>query len=59
MVLVFNTPIAMGNAGWSMSDTTTIQITEETWRELNMRKNPGETFDDVIQRLLEDAGTDD
>lgn len=59
MVLVFNTPIAMGNAGWSMSDITTIQITEETWRELNMRKNPGETFDDVIQRLLEDADGDD
>ncbi|APW98876.1 hypothetical protein CHINAEXTREME_14305 [Halobiforma lacisalsi AJ5] len=36
-------------------DITTIQVTEETWRQLNVRKNPGETFDDVIQRLLEEA----
>ncbi|MDJ1434243.1 antitoxin VapB family protein [Halostagnicola sp. A-GB9-2] len=37
-------------------DITTVQISTETWRELNGRKNPGETFDDVIQRLLEEGG---
>ena len=33
-------------------DITTIQVTEDTWRELNRRKGPGDTFDDVIQELL-------
>ncbi len=36
-------------------DTTTIQISQDTWRELNQRKeSPSETYDDVIQRLLEE-----
>jgi len=30
-----------------------ISVSGETWRELNARKRePGETFDDVVQRLL-------
>jgi len=37
----------------AMGDTTTIEIKTETWRELNMRKEPGDSFDDVIKRLLE------
>lgn len=37
-----------------MGETTTIQVESDTWRELNGRKEPGETFDDVIQRLLAD-----
>ncbi|WP_255455265.1 hypothetical protein [Natrialba sp. INN-245] len=37
----------------SESDTTTIQVSKETWRQLNVRKDPGETFDDVVQQLLE------
>jgi predicted CopG family antitoxin len=37
-----------------MSEKTTIQISTETWRELNLRKeSPSDTFDAVIQRLLE------
>ena len=32
---------------------THIRVTEETWSELNSRKRPGDSFDDVIQRLLE------
>jgi predicted CopG family antitoxin len=32
---------------------TTITVSDETWRELNGRKDPGETFDDVVQRLLD------
>jgi len=35
-------------------ETTTLQVTKETWKQLNLRKEPGETFDDVIQRLLEE-----
>jgi len=35
-------------------DSTSIQIERETWRALNSRKeNPSDTFDDVIQRLLD------
>ena len=40
-------------------DVTSIQVTAETWRELNHRKEPGDTFDDVIQRLLEEADKDE
>lgn len=32
--------------------TTTIEVSKETWRQLNMRKNPGESFDDVVQDLM-------
>ena len=33
-------------------DRTSIQISRETWRALNQRKEPGDSFDDVIQRVL-------
>ena len=36
-----------------MADTTTIEVKDETWKQLNMRKDRGDSFDDVIQRLLE------
>lgn len=35
-----------------MSETTTIQVRSDTWEELNKRKKPGESFDDVIRRIL-------
>jgi len=35
-----------------MADTTTIEVKDETWKELNMRKERGDSFDDVIQRLI-------
>jgi len=38
-----------------MAVTTTIQIDEDTWKELNGRKAPGETFDDVVNRLLKET----
>lgn len=41
-----------------MVETTTIQIDRETWRQLNARKNPGDDFNDVVQRLLAFAGDD-
>jgi len=35
-----------------------IRVTEETWLQLNKKKRPGDSFDDVLQRLLdEDAET--
>jgi predicted CopG family antitoxin len=35
-------------------DTTTIEVTKETWKRLNSEKmQPGESFDDAINHLLE------
>jgi len=36
-------------------ETTLIQVTVETWEELNKRKRPGDSFDDVIRRLINEA----
>jgi predicted CopG family antitoxin len=36
-----------------MADTTTVEVRTVTWKELNRRKEPGDSFDDVIDRLLE------
>lgn len=35
-----------------MGTTTTIEVSRETWRQLNHRKEPGESFDDVIGALM-------
>lgn len=32
--------------------TTTIQISDELWEELNKKKERGETFEDVIWKLI-------
>ena len=32
-----------------------IRVTEDTWKALNRRKEPGDSFDDVISRLLEES----
>lgn len=38
----------------------TIRVTPENWQRLNGLKEPGESFDDVITRLLEeDQNSDD
>lgn len=31
-------------------EKTTIEVSKESWKQLNRQKEPGETFDDVIQR---------
>lgn len=36
-----------------MGETTTIQISEDNWQALSARKRPGDSFNDVISRLLE------
>ena len=38
-----------------MPDKTTIQVDQETWKRLYMRKQPGESYDSVIQRLLDET----
>jgi predicted CopG family antitoxin len=43
----------MGN---NADDVTTIKVKGETWKRLNQLKEPGDSFDEVIQKLLkEDA----
>ena len=42
---------------YSISNTivkmkTTIQVSDEIWEELNKRKKRGETFEEVLKRLL-------
>lgn len=32
---------------------TNIKLDDETWKRLNQRKEPGDTFDDVVVRLLD------
>ena len=34
---------------------THIRVTKETWMRLNERKEPGDSFEDVIQRLIAEA----
>ena len=38
-----------------MGQSPVLKVSEETWRRLNARKKPGDTFEDVVQRLLEEA----
>jgi len=42
-----------------MVEKTTIEIRVETWQRLNGMKTPGESFDDVITRVLEDRDGQD
>lgn len=39
-------------------DITTITIKKETWRRLHRLKEPGDSFDDVVTNLLDEAGVD-
>jgi predicted CopG family antitoxin len=33
--------------------TVNVKLKDETWKALNQRKEPGETFDDVVTKLVE------
>lgn len=35
-----------------MSEKTSIEVKDETWKRLNRRKERGDSFDDVINKLL-------
>jgi len=39
-------------------DTTAVNVDTRTWRRLNALKRPGESFDDVVDRLLEQNKND-
>lgn len=34
-------------------DGTNVRVSNENWKRLNSMKEPGESFDDVIGRLLD------
>lgn len=36
-----------------MPDDTTVRVKRSTWTRLNHRRQPGDSFDDVIARLLD------
>jgi len=38
------------------SDSTTIRVKRETWSTLHRLRDPGQSFDDLIQELLSDDG---
>lgn len=40
-------PLTMSNA------TKRIPVTEERWKELHELKKPGQTFDEVVEELIE------
>lgn len=42
-----------------MAETTTIEVSRENWQGLNSRKRPGDSFDDVVSRLLKAEGSTD
>lgn len=37
------------------NDVTTVKVKKGTWRKLNRLKEPGDSFDDVIAKLLEEG----
>ena len=37
----------------SDNDITTVKVSRETWQDLNSRKTPGDSFDDIIRELIE------
>ena len=42
----------------SSGQKTTMEVSDENWRRLNARKRPGDSFNDVLDRLL-DGGEQD
>jgi len=46
----------MGN---NANDVTTIKVKGETWKRLNQLKEPGDSFDEVIQKLLKQDAEED
>ncbi|QRG24104.1 hypothetical protein HrrHm2_065 [Halorubrum virus Humcor2] len=34
---------------------TTVTVSRDTWKKLQMRKEPGDSFDDVISDLIEEV----
>lgn len=40
-------------------DDTSIRLDRETWKRLNQQKEPGESFADVVNRLLDGSDSDE
>jgi len=40
-------------------DTTNISIHDDIWRELRARKDPGDSFNDVLRELLDEVAERD
>lgn len=38
-----------------MSSSNPVKVSDETWQRLNARKEPGDTFEDVIRRMLDET----
>jgi len=38
-----------------MADDTSVRIKTDTWKRLNDLKEPGDSFDDIIRRLLDES----
>jgi len=41
-----------GHSDGFPDEETRVRVSKETWRRLNARKEPGDSFDDVLDRLL-------
>ena len=39
-------------------DVTTIELKRSTWKALNQRKEPGDSFDDIVRELLVDEAAE-
>jgi predicted CopG family antitoxin len=39
-----------------MAEGTNIRVDDDTWQRLNARKQPGDSFNDVLERLLKETG---
>jgi len=40
------------HAGAHSDGQTRVRVSKETWQRLNAQKEPGDSFDDVLDRLL-------
>lgn len=38
-----------------MEERTTVNVSKETWKRLTLRRDPGDTYNDVIAELLDIA----
>ena len=38
-----------------VDDVTTVKVSTDTWKRLNQRKEPGDSFDEVISKLLDEV----
>lgn len=43
-----------------MSETTAIRVSKDTWRRLSaLKSDPGQSFDDIVTELLDEADPDE